>query len=76
MKFKELIKTHDIVYLAKKLALPQDLISYCNELGPLYFQSRYPDASGVLPSRSFDRQEANEYLNKAKKVVEWIQESL
>ena len=44
-KFYELIKTHDLVFLATKLKLPERLVELCDRLSKVYVLSRYPDAS-------------------------------
>jgi HEPN domain-containing protein len=75
-KFKELKKTHDIVYLANELSLPHDLVDYCKQLNPIYSQSRYPDACGELPSDVFTEEEAQEFIKKAEEVLSWIQKKI
>src|SRR3990167_5754487 len=40
-KFKTLLKTHDLVLLAKKLHAPEKIIGYCRDLNPAYSYTRY-----------------------------------
>ena len=75
-KFKELKKTHDIVYLANELSLPHKLVDYCKQLNPIYSQSRYPDASGELPSQMFLEEEAQEFINYSEEVLNWIRKKV
>ena len=42
-KFEDLLKTHDLVLLAKKLKAPDEIIEFCKELTPAYQYARYPD---------------------------------
>jgi len=75
-KFKKLLKVHDIVFLAEKLKLPDNLIEACDKLNPVYVESRYPDVSGILPIYSYKKEDAIEDLKIAKKVLKWIKEKL
>src|SRR3989338_8714674 len=43
-------KVHDLVFLAKKLDLPEKLFQYCKQISPLYMPARYPDAPGFKKS--------------------------
>src|SRR3989338_9499282 len=54
----ELKKTHDLVFLASKLGLPETYKSICKRLDPVYLQTRYPDVSGTLPSALFSKKDA------------------
>ena len=42
-KFKELLRVHDLVYLAKKVEAPENLSENCRFLSKVYIESRYPD---------------------------------
>ena len=44
--FNELKKTHDLVFLASRLEIPDLFKTICIKLDPVYLQSRYPDVSG------------------------------
>lgn len=41
-KFGELLKTHDLHFLAKKLKAPAGIMDACKELSTYYVESRYP----------------------------------
>lgn len=52
-RFKEVPKVHDLVFLAKKLDLPEKLFQHCKQLTSLYMPSRYPDAPGFKKSNEY-----------------------
>ncbi|MEW5937105.1 MAG: HEPN domain-containing protein [Candidatus Thermoplasmatota archaeon] len=76
LKHKILIKTHDIVMLAEKAGLPSDLIDACDELNPVYIETRYPDASGVVPAHEYTQEDARRDLEIAEKVIKWIEQQI
>ena len=43
-KFKKLIRTHDLVYLGKKVNLPGELLEFCDDINSFYIETRYPDS--------------------------------
>ena len=73
---KELIKTHNVLRLAKLLNLPRDLLIKVASLEPVYQETRYPDVSSKIPSEEFEEKDASEFLNIAKKVIEWIEKKI
>lgn len=75
-EFKELIKTHDLALLSRKLSLPEELITLCIDLNPVYLETRYPDASGSSPAYRYSLDDAETDLNNAKKVIKWIKTRL
>ncbi len=75
-EFKELIKIHNIVVLAQRLKLPQQLIDECDKLNPAYIESRYPDAAGILPAYSYKKKDAETDLESAQRVMKWIEKKL
>lgn len=68
----ELVKTHDLVLLANKLKAPKDVIEHAKELTFAYTYTRYPD----LPEIKDIKERAEEFLNYAESVIEWIKKSL
>ena len=42
-EFKQLIKTHDLYFLGKKVNLPSELLKICDEITSFYTETRYPD---------------------------------
>ncbi len=75
-KFGELIKVHDISFLARKNGLPEELVDECIRLNPAYIDSRYPDATGKLPVYSYKKEIAEPLFNAAKKVIKWVEKEL
>ncbi|MBD3163624.1 HEPN domain-containing protein [Candidatus Woesearchaeota archaeon] len=71
---KKFTKTHDILFLAKKLNLPKKLLNHCDKLNPVYIETRYPDASGEFAS--YTKEESEEDLGSAKEVLAWIGKKL
>ncbi len=74
--FNELKKTHDLVFLASKLNLPENYKSICKKLDPVYLQTRYPDVSGQLPPALFTKKDATEFVAIAKEILEWVKKKL
>ncbi|ATZ61003.2 MAG: hypothetical protein DDT33_01406 [Firmicutes bacterium] len=72
-KYDELLRIHDIVFFAKKVGLPDDLIAACKRLNPVYAETRYPDASGKLPAYEYSKDDATNDLKDAEKVLTWIE---
>jgi HEPN domain-containing protein len=42
------------------------------KLNPNYNISRYPDAANSLPYLLYDKNDAEEYLEMAEKIVNWV----
>lgn len=42
-------KTHNLVFLARELGAPENIINNCAELTPDYLTARYPDAATGAP---------------------------
>lgn len=74
--FHDLKKTHDLVFLANKLDLPDSFKSICKKLDPIYLQTRYPDVSGQLPRTLFNVIDAQEFINISDEVVEWVKKKI
>src|SRR3989338_4449900 len=68
--FQELKKTHDLVFLANKLNIPDQYKNICKKLDPIYLPTRYPDVSGKLPKMLFDKADALEFIKIAKEVLQ------
>ena len=71
------IKTHD---LSKMLDIIKEEVDLNVEeirkealkLNPNYTISRYPDAANSLPYLLYDKNDAEEYLKMAEKIVDWV----
>ncbi len=50
-KFRKLTKTHDLLLLAREVAVPQNIADSCAKLNPAYGYTRYPDVEGLETSR-------------------------
>ena len=74
--FNELKKTHDLVFLAKKLNIPEQYKIICKQLDPVYLETRYPDVSGKLPQMLFDASDATEFIKIAEEVLQWVKTQL
>lgn len=71
-KFKEIIKTHDLVFLAKKVGLSQDIISKCELINGIYIETKYGSLDNEIPSKKFNKVNSEEYFKTAKEIVLWI----
>ncbi len=65
-KFGDLVKTHDLHFLAKKLGAPQEIMDSCKELSTYFVESRYPGGYA-----KFGAQNVMEALRKAEMVLKW-----
>lgn len=70
------IKTHNLVFLARELGAPQNIINDCAELTPDYITTRYPDAATGAPFESYTRESAERHLRMAKEVLQWVETML
>lgn len=70
-KTKQLIKIHDLSQLAKKINAPRDIVILCNEINPVYIDTRYPD----IP-KEYNKKDAKLLINKAEEVLRWIGKNL
>jgi HEPN domain-containing protein len=68
-KKKDLVKTHGITSLAKKLKAPEKLIFKIASLEPIFRESKYPDISEKIPADEYEESDAIEFLNIAEEVL-------
>jgi len=71
-KFKKLVKTHDLVLLAREIKAPENLLEKCKKLTLAYQYTRYPD----IPRIEDIKKQAVEFLNFAKEVLKWAKENI
>ena len=71
----ELIKTHDLVLLAKKLNASEEIVQMCKELTPIYVETRYPDTSED-GFRKYTKKETEEDLRIMGEIVKWVKKNL
>jgi HEPN domain-containing protein len=70
LKFKRLWKIHDLKELAVKVGAPKEIVKIGDALNPHYIQTRYP------VDVTYDEELAEEAVENAKRVVEWIKKKL
>jgi len=70
-KFKELLRVHDLVYLAKKVEAPESVSEDCRFLSKVYIESRYPDEQ-YPPSELFKKKDAEKAISYANGVLKWV----
>ena len=71
-KFKELRKIHDVQLLAQKVEAPQEIIDIGDILNPYYIVSRYP----VSEESKLGKEDAEDAIKKAEKVLVWAKKSI
>ena len=71
-KFKRLIKTHDLVLLAREIKAPENILEKCKRLTLAYQYTRYPD----IPIVEDIKKETLNFLNFAKEVLKWVKENI
>ena len=75
-KLGEMPQTHSIIYLAKIMSAPSELMSGIRDLNPEYLITRYPDMAGGLPAENYDKEIADKHLETAKKVFLWLEKQI
>jgi HEPN domain-containing protein len=74
--YNELKRVHDVIYLARKLHLSQELIDLCMQLSNIYIETRYPDASGKIPAKKFSQSDAQNFIKIVSEILQWLQRKL
>ena len=69
-------RTHDLERLANALGAPPEIVALGRSLTDDYIRSRYGDAAGMAPYKLFDAAIAQERLQQAEKIREWVQSCL
>lgn len=70
-KTGELIKTHELVFLARKVGAPAHLVDDCKDLNELFASTRYPGMEDV--TTAYTPQQA---LDAARRVVFWSKKQI
>ncbi len=65
-------RTHDIQHLAATLGAPPELVAMGKPLTEDYIRSRYVDAAGTAPFRVFDAATAQERIQQAERIRDWV----
>lgn len=68
----ELIKTHDLVLLAKNLKAPKEIAEHAKDLTLAYTYTRYPD----VPEIKEIRYKNKIFLDYVGGVIEWVKKEL
>jgi len=74
-KFKELIKVHDLVFLARKADATGEIVNGCRFLNKAYIEARYPSDIRT-PSDVFSKEDAEKCISIAKGVYQWAEAKL
>ena len=74
-KEQELIKTQDLVWLAKSLEAPENVVQLWKKLKPVYMETRNPGV-GMEGVREFTKKETEEDVKTMGGILRWIKESL
>ena len=70
----ELLRTHDVQLLAKKIGAEADIAKKGALLNPLYTESRYPDFEEGITA--YTPEEVQEALNNAAEVIAWAKKKI
>jgi len=66
-------QTHSLYQLGKEVGMPDELLSCARKLMPDFAFTRYPDIAGDIPYLLYTKEIANEKLETAGKVLQWIE---
>lgn len=72
-RFKDLIKVHDLVILARKINAPDNIIDLCKQLNPAYQYTRYPDAIVKIDD---PYTKAKDFVNYVEEILKWTKKNL
>ncbi len=75
-KFNKLRKVHDLLFLAKELQLPEDLLIFCIQLNRVYIETRYPHADEEIPAKLFRHDDAEKAIRMAEGILQWAEKQL
>lgn len=66
---------HDVVCLAKGLSASKRIIDLAKKVVSAYVETRYPDMAPTAPSEYYTEDDAEEYIEAAEEVLEWIKKN-
>jgi len=75
-KLREFPKGHSIIYLARKVDVPERMLSGIRDLNPEYLSTRYPDMAAGIPAELYDESIAARHLKTAEQVIEWVKKQI
>lgn len=71
-KFKKLLKTHDLVVLARSVDAPNKIIEECKSLTGAYQFTRYPD----IPKPTNLKEITDNFLKITEEVLLWTEKNI
>ncbi len=74
--YQEIRKIHDLVFFANKFDVPEEIFICCARLSRVYAETRYPDAGSKIPAKKFHKDDANDFIEMAEKVLQWLKKKL
>ena len=72
-RFRKLIKTHNLVFLAEKLKIPKKFLDVCDELNPFYIEARYPPLFVV---EKYTKDNISKLIENVGEILEWIKKEI
>lgn len=69
----KLLRTHDLVKLAKEIDATPEIIKKCSEISPIYVEVRYPEGN-ELPASKVNKQEAEYLLKLTREILRWVKQ--
>ncbi|WP_291998617.1 HEPN domain-containing protein [Caldivirga sp.] len=77
----KVLRTHDLSEILNTIheesGLPIDDVKQdANKLTIHYVVSRYPNAANAIPSRIYSRDDAEDLVRRAEKVIQWVRQNL
>ena len=71
---KEIIRTHDVLFLGKKAELPKILLEKIKPLLAIAIESRYGDIFDEMPFEKFNSDNTKSFIIIAAEVLKWTQQ--
>lgn len=75
-KKKRSIRGHNLVFFARELDAPENIINACAELTPDYITTRYPDAAIGIPFENYTKESGERHLKMAEEVFLWVKKEI
>lgn len=69
-------RIHDLVKLGKLVEAPLTISKEGEQLTGTYLLSRYPGAGPDIPSRFYDQNKAEQHLQEAEVIFQWVQKKI
>lgn len=67
------VKSHDLVFLGKRVNVPNDILDKCRKIKPVYTESRYPD---FLEGSPYTKEKTETIVNDFEEVLGWVKQKL